>query len=128
MAADRELLLSQIDGQLLSLESIRSWETNPNSYITGAADAIFSIMSRTFAPPPERRRSVIAREKLIGRLLQSSRENLANPPHVYTELALEQLPGVVGFFQNDVLLLSRVLTTRHSWQSSGTRTSLLSMC
>jgi hypothetical protein len=102
VAADRELLLSQIDGQLLSLESIRSWETNPNTYIGGASDAIFSIISRTFALPPERLRSVIAREKLIGRLLQSSRENLANPPRVYTELALEQLPGIVGFFQNDV--------------------------
>jgi len=59
-------------------------------------------MSRSFAPAPERLRSVIAREKLIGRLLQSSRENLANPPRMYTELALEQLPGIVSFFQKDV--------------------------
>jgi hypothetical protein len=102
VVADRQLLLSQIDGQLLSLESIRPWATNPNSYLTDATYAIFSIMSRTFAPPPDRLRSVIAREKLIGRLLQSSRENLTNPPRVYTELALEQLPGIVSFFQKDV--------------------------
>jgi hypothetical protein len=102
VVADRELLLSQIDGQLLALETIRAWETNPNSYITDAAYAIFSIISRTFAPLSERLRSVIAREKLIGRLIQSSRENLANPPRVYTDLALEQLPGIVGFFQKDV--------------------------
>jgi hypothetical protein len=102
VVADRELLVSQIDGRLFTLETIRPWEKNPNSYLGDATDAIFSIMSRTFAPPAERLRSAIAREKLIGRLLLSSRENLANPPRVYTELALEQLPGIVGFFEKDV--------------------------
>jgi hypothetical protein len=102
IAADRELVISQIDGQLLALESVRMWEKNPNSYLSDATAAIFVIISRTFAPPPVRLRSVIAREKLIGRLFQSARENLASPPRVYTELALEQLPGIVGFFQTDV--------------------------
>src|ERR1019366_9620563 len=45
---------------------------------------------------------VIAREKLMPRLFQSARENLKNPPRIYTEIALEQMPGIVSFFQNDV--------------------------
>ncbi len=101
-AADRELLLSQIRGQLLELESIRPWEKNPDLYSSGAAGAIFVIMSRNYAPPAERLKSVIARERLIPRLFQSARENLSNPPRVYTEVALEQVPGIVGFFQSDV--------------------------
>src|ERR1017187_7082454 len=65
--ADRELLLAQIRGQLLELESIRPWEKNPDLYSSGAAGAIFVIMSRNYAPPAERLKSVIARARLIGK-------------------------------------------------------------
>jgi len=102
VAADRELVLSQIRGQLLELESIRSWEKNPDVYSSGVTGAIFVIMSRTFAPPADRLKSVIARERLIPRVLQSAHENLVNPPRIYTEVAIEQLPGIVSFFQSDV--------------------------
>ena len=102
VAADRELLLSLIRGQILELESIRAWEKNPDVYSSGAAGVIFVIMSRNYAPPAERLKSVIARERLIPKLFQSARENLSNPPRVYTEVALEQVPGIVGFFQSDV--------------------------
>jgi uncharacterized protein (DUF885 family) len=102
VAADRELVLSQIRGSLLGLESIRMWEKNPDMYSSGATGAIFTIMSRTFAPPAERLKSVIAREKLVPRLFQSARENLNNPPRIYTEVALAQLPGIVSFFEKDV--------------------------
>jgi uncharacterized protein (DUF885 family) len=102
VAADRELVLAQIRGQLLALENIRAWEKNPDVYSSGASNAIFTIMSRTFAPAPERLKSAIAREKLIPHLFQSARENLTNPPKVYTEVALEQLPGIVSFFEKDV--------------------------
>jgi uncharacterized protein (DUF885 family) len=101
-SADRDLVLSQIRGSLLSLETIRMWEKNPDVYSSGATVAIFVIMSRSYAPPAERLKAAIAREKLIPRLFQSARENLASPPKIYTEVALEQLPGIVSFFQNDV--------------------------
>ncbi|SPF52152.1 conserved exported hypothetical protein [Candidatus Sulfopaludibacter sp. SbA4] len=102
IAADRELVLAQIRGQLLGLESIRAWEKNPDIYSSGVTNAIFVIMSRSFAPPAERLKSVIARERLIPRVFQSARENLNNPPRVSTEVALEQLPGIVSFFHDDV--------------------------
>ena len=102
VASDRELVLSQIRGTLLNLETVRTWEKNPDTYSSGVTDAIFLVMSRNFAPAPDRLRSVIAREKLIPRVFQSARENLKNPPQIYTQVALEQLPGIVSFFQNDV--------------------------
>jgi uncharacterized protein (DUF885 family) len=101
-AADRELVLAQIRGQLLSLEVIRPWEKNPDVYSSGVSSAVFVVMSRNFAPAAVRLKSVIAREKLMPRLFQSARENLKNPPRIYTEIALEQMPGIVSFFQNDV--------------------------
>ena len=111
-AADRELVLAQIRGQLLTLEVIRPWEKNPDIYSSGVSNAVFVIMSRNFAPPAVRLKSVIAREKLVPRLFQSARENLKNPPRVYTEIALEQMPGIVSFFQNDVPAAFKDVTRR----------------
>jgi uncharacterized protein (DUF885 family) len=102
VAADRELVISTIQGQLLALETIRMWEKNPDVYSSGVSGAIFVIMSRSYAPAAVRLRSAIAREKLIPRVFDSARANLKNPPRVYTEVAIAQLPGIVGFFEKDV--------------------------
>jgi len=101
-AADREMLLSAIRGTLLSLEVIRGWEKDPDTYSSGAAGSIYVIMSRKFAPPDERLRSVVAREKQFPRYFASARQNLRDVPRIYTEIALEQLPGTIGFFEKDV--------------------------
>jgi uncharacterized protein (DUF885 family) len=111
-AADRELVLSQIRGQLLTLENIRPWEKNPDIYSSYATNAIFVIMARTFAPPADRLRSAIARERQIPRLLQSARANLSNPPRIYVDIAIEQLPGEASFFQNDVPSAFHAVTDR----------------
>jgi uncharacterized protein (DUF885 family) len=102
VSADRDLVLAQLRSQLLTLEDIRMWEKNPDSYTSYATGAIFTIMSRSYAPPAVRLQSAIAREKLIPRMFQSARQNLNNPPEVYTSVALEQLPGIESFFKEDV--------------------------
>jgi hypothetical protein len=101
-AADRELLLSSIRGDLLNLETIRPWEKNPDTYSSGITNSAFTIMSRTFASPDDRLRSVVAREKQMPAALAAARENLKNPPLIYTQVAIEQLPGIIDFFQHDV--------------------------
>ena len=100
--ADRELLLHEIDGRLLELEQIRQWEKSPDHYASGITDSVFLIMSRKFAPPQERLRSLIARERQMPKVFEAARINLKNPPKIYTQIALQQLPGIIRFFQQDV--------------------------
>jgi uncharacterized protein (DUF885 family) len=102
VSADRELCLSQVRGRLLTLESIRNWEKNPDIYSSGVTDAIFVVMSRNYAPAADRLKSTIARERAIPRVFASARANLKNPPRIYTEVALEQLPAISSFFEKDV--------------------------
>jgi uncharacterized protein (DUF885 family) len=102
VTADRELLISNIRSQLLELETVRQWEKNPDIYSSGVSRAIFVIMSRSYAPATVRLRAAIAREKLIPRVFESARANLKQPPKVYTEVAIQQLPGIVSFFEKDV--------------------------
>jgi uncharacterized protein (DUF885 family) len=99
---DRDLVVHTIQSQLLTLENIRPWENNPDKYSSGITNSAFVIMSRSFAPPEERLKSLIARERLMKNALGQARSNLRNPPRIYTEVALEQLPGIIRFFKNDV--------------------------
>jgi len=101
-AADREILLGQIRSTLLTLETLRPSEKNPDIYSGGTANSIYVLMIRNFAAPEVRLRSVISRERKIPGILVSARENLKNPPRIFTEVALEQMPGIISFFQQDV--------------------------
>jgi uncharacterized protein (DUF885 family) len=102
VAGDREILLNNIRSSLLTLEVIRPWEKNPDAYSSGIASSAFVIMSRNYAPPDARLRSVVARELLMPQVLQEARKNLKDPPRIYTEIALEQIDGNISFFQNDL--------------------------
>ncbi|MGI4828867.1 MAG: DUF885 domain-containing protein [Janthinobacterium lividum] len=101
-AADREILLNQIRYALLQLEVERGWEKNPDTYSSGITGSVFSIMERPYAPVNTRLRAAIAREKQMPQVFADARANLKNPPRIYTEIALEQIDGLVSFFQNDV--------------------------
>ncbi|MDP9170834.1 MAG: DUF885 domain-containing protein [Acidobacteriota bacterium] len=103
-APDRDLVLSSIRSTLLGLESIRMWEKNADTYSSTASGAAFAIMSRKYGPPEKRLESLIARERRMPNLFAQARVNLKNPPRVYTEVAIEQLPGIIEFFEKDVPL------------------------
>jgi uncharacterized protein (DUF885 family) len=102
IAADRDILLNNIRSQLLTLEVIRPWEKNPDTYSSGITGAAFVIMERPYAPTNTRLKALVEREKLMPQVLLEARKNLKNPPRVYTEVALEQIDGLVSFFHTDV--------------------------
>ena len=104
IAADREILMNSVRSSLLSLDTIRMWEKNPDMYSSGVTGAVFSLIERPFAPLNTRLRNVVSREKAIPAALQAARRTLKNPPRIYTEIALEQIDGSIHFFQNDVPL------------------------
>jgi uncharacterized protein (DUF885 family) len=99
---DLEMVRNNIRGNLLELQTIRGWEKDPDNYSSGIAGSAFSLMERNFAPPDDRLRSLIARERLMPAALVEARKNLKNPPRIFTEIALEQLPDIISFFENDV--------------------------
>jgi uncharacterized protein (DUF885 family) len=102
VAGDREILLNSIRSSLLSLEVIRPWEKNPDNYSSGITASAFVIMERPYASVDTRLRAVVEREKQMPQVLLEARKNLKNPPKIYTEIALEQIDGIVSFFQTDV--------------------------
>jgi uncharacterized protein (DUF885 family) len=102
VAGDREIMLNSIRSSLLTLEVIRPWEKNPDNYSSGITASAFVIMERPYASVDTRLRAVVEREKQMPQVLLEARKNLKNPPRIYTEIALEQIDGIVSFFQTDV--------------------------
>ena len=58
IGVDRDLVINKIRGRLLEITSIRPWEKNPDLYSSGISRAAFVLISRAFAPPEQRLKSV----------------------------------------------------------------------
>ena len=101
---DRQMVLNNIHSRLLTLQTIRPWAKNADNYSSTCANAAFTLMERKFASADDRLRSLIAREKQMPRLIAEAHTNLQNPPRIFTEIAIEQLPDIISFFQHDVPL------------------------
>ena len=99
---DLEQTKHALDGSLLRNEVIRPWAKDPDIYSSGITNAAYVMISRTFAPPEQRLKSLIGRLKLMPNTLAEARKNLDNPPRIYTEIAIEQLDGNRDFFALDV--------------------------
>jgi len=87
---------------LLELEDVRLWQHNPNLYNVLLAESVDNILKRNYAPIEQRLDALLTRERQAPRLLAEARTNLQNPPRIYTETAIAQTRGSVGFFQRVV--------------------------
>ena len=97
------MVLGNIHSRLLTLQTIRPWAKNADNYSSACANGAFTLMERKFAPArrspavPRRARKADAAASRRG-----PRTNLKNPPRIFTEIAIDQLPGIISFFQHDV--------------------------
>ena len=96
---DREIMIATIHSALLEEDRVQMWRKNPDAYSGAVTGTIFSLIKRNFASPEDRLRYVIDREKQIPRSLMQARTVLRNPPKIYTDIAIEQMPGNIDFFQ-----------------------------
>src|SRR5215210_5769917 len=81
---DREQLLHELDSRVLALDVVRPWATDPDTYSSGITYTAYIMIKRSFAPPDERLRKLVAREKQMPAVLAEARKNLDKPPQIYT--------------------------------------------
>ncbi|MDI6808892.1 MAG: DUF885 domain-containing protein [Candidatus Eisenbacteria bacterium] len=104
---EHEYLSSKLDTWIADLEEIRALQKNPSMYSELCMYGIFLLMSRDFAPAPDRAKSVISRLKEMPRVLGQGKENVKNPPKVYAEIARDVTKGGEDF----LIEVSRFLET-----------------
>lgn len=101
-AIDATFLDGKIRAELLDLETLQEWRRNPMPYAGLTGESIDLLIKRDFAPPAERLKSVIARERAIPAVYEAARANLENPPQEFTDLAIRMAQGSIGFFEGSV--------------------------
>ena len=101
-ALDREQLMHTLDAGVLARDVIRLWAKDPDMYSSSVTNAAYVIMKRGYAPPAERLKALIAREKKMPAALQIARANLDSAVPIYTQIAIEQIDGNISLFRNDV--------------------------
>jgi uncharacterized protein (DUF885 family) len=99
-SVDARILKNRLEAQVYELETIRSWQWNPLRYNVGGA--INALISREFAPPDQRLRSVIGRLEGVPAVIAAAKANLTAPPRVHTETAIQQNKGTIHLVQEEL--------------------------
>ena len=88
---DLEIVRSRLQREAFEIAELRAVEWNPMLWNPGTA--IHLLMSREFAPWPERLASIEGRLSEIPRFLEQARDTLGSMPHIHTETAIAQFAG-----------------------------------
>lgn len=104
VALDRTLLEYSLRDDLLLNERLEQWKHNPDDYTESASGAVFSVMSKDYAPLAKRMEYAIARERLIPAVLQEGEKNITTVDAITQRIAAEDAAGSVDFFKESVPL------------------------
>jgi uncharacterized protein (DUF885 family) len=99
-SVDYRILRNRLEYNLFQIDELREYETNPLRYNPGGA--IYSLVSRDFAPLKDRLRNVKERLKGIPDVVAQAKANLKNPPRVHTETAIGQNKGTIGLVRDEL--------------------------
>jgi uncharacterized protein (DUF885 family) len=96
------MLENALRDDLLVNETMQQWKHQPDGYIQTASNAVFLLISRTFAAPQVRLRDAIAREEQIPRLFAQARANLTAVDADTASIAIDDAAGSVQLFAKTV--------------------------
>lgn len=99
---DSEILLNRIDYLLLELREIKETTWNPIVYTRLIGDGIDPLITRTFAPWPERARLLTARLNSVGPVLMAARTRILRAPKPHVETAIGQTKGLIAVCLADI--------------------------
>ncbi|MBV9149585.1 MAG: DUF885 domain-containing protein [Candidatus Eremiobacteraeota bacterium] len=104
VALDARLLSDNLKDDLLLTGQLAQWRHNPDQYVGAASGAIFTLMSRNYAPLATRMRYAISRERQIPRMLQAGRANTTTVDSATKAVSAEDAAGSISFFKDTVPL------------------------
>lgn len=103
---DRRVFRHLVAEELFALTEIRAWERNPMYYNGILSGSVYELAVKRFAPAEERLRCVVARERQFPRLVAQAKENLADPPEVFTRKAIDLTRGTIEFLKDELPALA----------------------
>ena len=97
---DARIFRENLEYNIFQTDVLREYEWNPMNY--NAGNAINNLIARDFAPLKERLMNAKGRLEAIPDVVKAAKNNLKNPPRIYTETAIAQNKGVIGLINGDL--------------------------
>ena len=99
---ERPAIDASIRARLFELETVRTWERNPQYYGDLLSTSLAGQVLFEYAPLSERARRVLSKLRQVPRLMQAARDNIKDPPGIYVKVGLESLRGAERFIEDDI--------------------------
>ena len=99
---ERPAIEAHIRSRLFELETIRTWERNPQAYGDLLSTSLAGQALFDYAPIAERGRRVLSKLRQVPRLMDAARENIKEPPGIFVKVGLESLRGAERFIEEDL--------------------------
>ena len=87
---------------MYELETVRSWERNPQIYAELIGSSLAGQALFAYAPEAERARRVVSKLRQVPRLVQAARDNIKDCPGIFVKVGLESWRGTLRFIESDL--------------------------
>ncbi len=94
---DAAILADELEGRIFGIEQLRPWETNPLSVTYTVGPGLDALVTREFAPLPERMADLQARLEALPAFLEQARAAAGTPPRIHTETAIQQTDALIAW-------------------------------
>src|SRR4029453_14410343 len=99
---ERPALDASIRARLFELETVRTWERNPQHYADVLSTSLAGQTLFDYAPLAERARRVVSKLRQVPRFVQAAKDNIKDPPGIFVKVGLESLRGTQRFIDEDL--------------------------
>ena len=99
---EHSMVAANIDARIHDLETVRSWERNPQVYSDALGTGLAGQALFGHAPEAERARRIVSKLRQAPRLVQAARDNIQDPAGIFVKVGLETWRGTLKFIEADL--------------------------
>lgn len=99
---EHTIVASNIAARLHELETVRSWEKNPQIYADALATGLAGQAMFGHAAEVERARRVVSKLRQAPRLVEAAKDNIRDAAGIFVKIGLETWRGTLKFIESDL--------------------------
>jgi len=102
LAADLDVIKLDAQSELLDLAQIQPYRHNPTLYVETIGNGLFSPLIFNYAPETKRLGQITARIEKIPAFLETAKQNLADSPEIWNQVAIEENEGNLDLIDHTI--------------------------
>lgn len=96
---DYDILNQQLDIIIHDIEKEKNYEKNPSIYQKYGISAIYPMILKDFSPIEVIQENILSRMSQIPKIIEQGKENLKNPPKLWTDMSIVENTNIQDFFE-----------------------------